>query len=107
MREWIDWYDLDHSIYVNARHRDVHFRSVATDILQFLSGPHAVVLDYGCGEALHADLIADARSRSCCLPNPPRAFARVWRRATPAIRKSRYTRSTNWRAYPSRPSILW
>ena len=58
MREWINWYDSDHSIYVNARHRDVHFRRVATDILKFVPSPHAVVLDYGCGEALHADLIA-------------------------------------------------
>ena len=50
MREWIDWYDSDHPIYVNARHRDVHFRAVATDILRFLPGPDATVLDFSCGE---------------------------------------------------------
>lgn len=69
MREWINWYDSDHSIYVNARHRDVHFRGVATDILKFVPSPHAVVLDYSCGEALHADLIA-ARAAKLLLAEP-------------------------------------
>jgi SAM-dependent methyltransferase len=63
MREWIDWYDSDHPIYVNARHRDVHFRGIATDILQFLPGPDATVLDFSCGEALHADLVAAKAAR--------------------------------------------
>jgi SAM-dependent methyltransferase len=58
MREWIDWYDSDHPIYVNARHRDVHFRRIASDILSFVPGPDAIVLDYSCGEALHADEVA-------------------------------------------------
>ncbi|MBV8747259.1 MAG: class I SAM-dependent methyltransferase [Xanthobacteraceae bacterium] len=63
MREWIDWYDSDHPIYVSARHRDVHFRSLATDILQLLHGPDATVLDFSCGEALHANLVADKAER--------------------------------------------
>src|SRR6516165_11482124 len=63
MREWIEWYDSDHPIYVNARHRDVHFRAIATDILQFLPGPDATVLDFSCGEALYADLVADKAAR--------------------------------------------
>ena len=63
MREWIDWYDSDHPIYVNMRHRDVHFRNLATDIVQFLPGPNATVLDFSCGEALRADLVADKAAR--------------------------------------------
>jgi SAM-dependent methyltransferase len=63
MREWIDLYDSDHPIYVNARHCDVHFRVIASDILQFLPGPDATVLDFSCGEALHADLVADKAAR--------------------------------------------
>jgi len=63
MREWIDLYDSDHPIYVSARHRDVHFRSLATDILQFLPGPDATVLDFSCGEALHADIVANKAGR--------------------------------------------
>jgi SAM-dependent methyltransferase len=69
MRDWIDWYDSDHTIYVNARHRDVHFRRIATDILEFVPNPNATVLDYGCGEALHAELIA-VRSAKLLLAEP-------------------------------------
>lgn len=69
MREWIDWYDSDHPIYVNPRHRDVHFRRVASDIVAFIAGPQASVLDYSCGEALHADLVA-ARVARLILAEP-------------------------------------
>jgi SAM-dependent methyltransferase len=69
MREWIDWYDSDHPIYVNPRHRDVHFRRVANDIVAFIPGPQASVLDYSCGEALHADLVA-ARVARLILAEP-------------------------------------
>ena len=40
-----------------ARHRDAHYRTVARDIAPHVT-PGATVLDYGCGEALHADLVA-------------------------------------------------
>jgi SAM-dependent methyltransferase len=70
MREWIDWYDSDHPIYVNARHRDVHFRAIATDILRFLPGPDATVLDFSCGEALHANIVADKARLILAEPAP-------------------------------------
>lgn len=61
MSDWIDFYDFKHSvIYVNARHRDVHYRTIAEDIRKLVPSPTAVVLDYGCGEATSADLIAAA-----------------------------------------------
>jgi SAM-dependent methyltransferase len=69
MREWIDWYDSDHPIYVNARHRDVHFRRLANEIAEFIPGPYAVVLDYSCGEALHADVVA-AQAAKLILAEP-------------------------------------
>jgi SAM-dependent methyltransferase len=69
MREWIDWYDSNHPIYVNARHRDLHFRRLAHEIAQFIPGPHAVVLDYSCGEALHADVVA-AQAAKLLLAEP-------------------------------------
>jgi len=47
-------------IYVNARHRDVHYRRIAEDIRAYVPSPAARVLDYGCGEATSADLIANA-----------------------------------------------
>jgi SAM-dependent methyltransferase len=58
MRDWISYWDSDHPIYVNARHFDVHYANIADDIVRLLPGKEARVLDYGCGEALHADRIA-------------------------------------------------
>jgi SAM-dependent methyltransferase len=61
MTDWISFYDFKHSvIYVNARHRDVHYRTIAQDICAHVPSPTAAVLDYGCGEATSADLLAAA-----------------------------------------------
>lgn len=70
MGDWIAFWDSEHSIYVNARHRDVHYRTIAQDIRAHVPAG-AVVLDYGCGEALHADLVAaSARSLILCEAAP-------------------------------------
>lgn len=59
--DWISFYDFKHSvIYVNARHRDVHYETIAKDIRALVPSPDAVVMDYGCGEATSAALVADA-----------------------------------------------
>ncbi len=61
MSDWISFYDFKHSvIYVNARHRDVHYRVIAEDIRAHVPSPDAKVLDYGCGEATSAPLLAEA-----------------------------------------------
>ncbi len=61
MSDWISFYDFKHSvIYVNARHRDVHYRTIAEDIRAYVPSPEAHVLDYGCGEATSAELVAEA-----------------------------------------------
>jgi SAM-dependent methyltransferase len=61
MTNWIDFYDLRHSlIYVNARHRDVHYRTIAAGIRDYIPSPDANVIDWGCGEATSAAMIADA-----------------------------------------------
>jgi SAM-dependent methyltransferase len=57
MGDWVAFWNSQHSIYVNARHRDVHYRTIAHDLELYLPAV-ATVLDYGCGDALHADLIA-------------------------------------------------
>ncbi len=57
---WLAFWDSSHSIYVNARHKDVHYRVIAEEIAALVPGRAARVLDYGCGEALHADLVAAA-----------------------------------------------
>jgi SAM-dependent methyltransferase len=66
MGDWVAFWDSEHSIYVNARHRDVHYRTIAQDIRAHVAAG-AAVLDYGCGEALHADLVAaPARALILC-----------------------------------------
>ena len=63
MREWVAFWNAENSIYVSARHRDVHYRRIADDLLRYVPRPDATVLDYGCGEALHADRVAAAAGR--------------------------------------------
>lgn len=58
MSDWRSFWDSAHSIYVNARHKDVHYREIADQIAAFVEGPSARVLDYGCGEAVHAERVA-------------------------------------------------
>lgn len=59
MVDWISYWDT-HPIYVNARHRAVHTRLIAEGILSFVNSSAAAVLDYGSGEALYAEQVADA-----------------------------------------------
>jgi SAM-dependent methyltransferase len=58
LADWRSFWDSNHSIYVNDLHKDVHYREIADQIAAFVPGPEARVLDYGCGEALHADRVA-------------------------------------------------
>jgi SAM-dependent methyltransferase len=58
--DWLAFFDSRHFLYVNARHKDVHYRLVAREIAALVPAPDARVLDYGCGEALHADIVAEA-----------------------------------------------
>ena len=55
---WRDFWNADTPIYANARHKEVHYRLVANDIVRLLPEADGRVLDYGCGEALSADRIA-------------------------------------------------
>jgi ubiquinone/menaquinone biosynthesis C-methylase UbiE len=61
--DWISFWDSKHAIYVNARHLDVHYRRIAEDILGYVPSRFATVLDYGCGDAVHADRIAAKAAR--------------------------------------------
>ena len=58
MSDWRSFWDGEHSIYVNARHKDVHYREIADQIAAFVPSPSARVLDYGSGDAIHADRVA-------------------------------------------------
>jgi SAM-dependent methyltransferase len=74
---WLTFWDSSHSIYVNARHRDVHYSLIAEQIAALVPSPRARVLDYGCGEALHADRIAAAAGELLLCEGAPRVRAGV------------------------------
>ncbi|MEE1609749.1 class I SAM-dependent methyltransferase [Microvirga sp. CF3016] len=55
---WRDYWNQDTPIYTSERHKLLHYRLIANDIIGLIPSPEAVVLDYGCGEALFADKVA-------------------------------------------------
>jgi trans-aconitate methyltransferase len=57
---WVEYWNADTTVYVNDRHKRVHYAGVARDIVHHVSSPDARVVDYGCGEALSAHVVADA-----------------------------------------------
>lgn len=58
---WREFWNADTTIFANARHQEIHCRAIAGDILRLLPRSGMRVLDFGCGDALCADEIAD-----CC-----------------------------------------
>lgn len=74
MGEWIAFWDSEHAIYVNARHRDVHYRIIAEHIRRYVPAGGAV-LDYGCGEALHAELPAETAGQLILCEAAPKVRA--------------------------------
>lgn len=62
MSDWITFFDSDHAIYVNARHKAVHARITGDGMLAYVNAGDAV-MDYGCGEAAYAERIAGRASR--------------------------------------------
>ena len=55
---WRDYWNADTPIYVNARHKGLHYRRIAREIAALVPSPEAEVLDYGSGEAISADRVA-------------------------------------------------
>ena len=60
---WRDFWNGEHAIYVSPRHKALHYRGIATDLIGHIPAPDATVLDHGCGEALDAARIAAACGR--------------------------------------------
>jgi SAM-dependent methyltransferase len=57
---WRDFWNGEHAIYVSPRHKALHYRQIATDLIGRIPSPDAIVLDHGCGEALDAARVAGA-----------------------------------------------
>jgi SAM-dependent methyltransferase len=80
MKNWVEYYDSDHSIYVNARHRDVHYARLAEAFVRHVPVGAACVLDYGCGEALHATRVAAAAGKLALAEAGPAVRGRLMAR---------------------------
>jgi SAM-dependent methyltransferase len=74
---WLAFWDSAHSIYVNARHKNVHYRLIAEQIAALVPNPRARVLDYGSGEALHAHLVAAVAGELLLCEGAPRVRAGI------------------------------
>ena len=55
---WRDYWNQDTPIYLGERHKLLHYRLVANDVIGLIPSAEAAVLDHGCGEALFADRVA-------------------------------------------------
>ncbi len=55
---WIEFWNGEPPIYANARHKLLHYQTVARGIAPHIPSPSARVLDFGCGEALFASQLA-------------------------------------------------
>ena len=59
MQSWLDFWNAPNAIYVSRRHQDAHYAKVLSGIGRFMPGDGAaVVLDWGCGDALAANDLA-------------------------------------------------
>ena len=68
---WREFWDQPHSIYVNTRHRVLHYDRIAKDIAALIPAPSAIALDYGCGEAWSADLVSQKCAQLYLLDTAP------------------------------------
>jgi SAM-dependent methyltransferase len=75
--DWLAFWDSPHSIYASARHKDVHYRLIAREIAALVPASDARVLDYGSGEALHADLVAAQAGELLLCEGAPRVRAAI------------------------------
>lgn len=81
MADWRSFWDGEHAIYVNDRHKAVHYGAIADGILAHVEaaglGKAAVVLDYACGEALETPRIAAAVGRLVLCDGAPSVVAKL------------------------------
>src|SRR4051812_15211211 len=83
MDDWIDYYDSTHTIYASKLHRDLHFQLIARDIVGYISSKDSVVLDYACGEALSAAMVADSCGKLILAEPAPGVRGRLIARFAP------------------------
>lgn len=80
MTSWREFWDGGPTtLYVNARHRALHDQVVASDVAR-LVGRAGTVLDYGCGEATEAAIVARVCDRLLLSDAAPTVRARLMER---------------------------
>jgi trans-aconitate methyltransferase len=77
---WREFWNGTHSIYVNERHRTLHYDRIAKDIAALIPSTDACVLDYGCGEAESAELVARRCTMLYLYDSAPNIQARLRQR---------------------------
>ena len=77
---WHEFWNGEHAIYVNARHRSLHFEAVAKDVAALIPTPDSIVLDYGCGDAMAANLLAAKCAHLYLYDNAPKIEAALRQR---------------------------
>lgn len=100
-QSWRTFWGGQHSIYVNARHAEVHYQRIAADLIGLLqSRVRPRVLDWGCGDALNARKVAAHCGELFLYDAVPAVQARIAGRFadTPAIR---ILSDIEWRALPA------
>jgi hypothetical protein len=61
MKSWLDFWNAPNAIYVSARHQQAHYAKVLNGVRGFVpAGGAAIVLDWGCGDALAANELAQS-----------------------------------------------
>lgn len=75
--DWKSFWDQPNSIYVNERHRLVHYRLIADELVQIADKERPVLLDHGCGEALEADRVARACAKLILVDAAPSVCAKL------------------------------
>lgn len=55
---WREFWNGTHSIYVNERHRTLHYDLISKDIAALIPTQEACLLDFGCGDAEGSEAIA-------------------------------------------------
>lgn len=73
---WREFWNRENSIYVNARHRALHYDGIAKGIAAHIEDPSWAVLDHGSGEAPSADLVARRCARLYLYDSAPNVQAK-------------------------------
>jgi SAM-dependent methyltransferase len=82
MQAWREFWDGEHTIYAGERHRRAHDRLIARDLAALLPPGRPVLLDYGCGEAGHAAVLAPLCDRLLLCDSAPTVRDRLRARST-------------------------